>query len=629
MAPGRARWASPALLAGAAVVATFFCFYKLGADRLGLDEAHYASATRNLLRPGNDTWLTATPYPGHPYFQKPPLYMWLSSALVRTWPDALWPFRAGSALFGVLTVVLTARLGWKITGSSITVGAFAAVLLATNGSFLYHHGARDGTMDTALALLATLAVLLVCGARSEDGNRPLGYARYVAIGLCCGLMSLFKPFAGLPMLAILATPALLATSPLSWSRRLGRFGVSLVVAIAVPAPWYVACAVRYGRPFLDEIVGRNVYGRIVEGQSGNVRDFGYYFEVLASSSLMVLSFPAVAYAVWRAWKGDRRLLPVLVVGAGMPLLFTLSAAKVTHYLYPAFPSLCVLIAIMLRDVFHHLGGRLDRPALPARLAGTLIAVQLVVGAGGLIRHAATERQYGPAEILATLRPAIDRGDVDIKFDGFPTDVADWANVLRLEADDIFWLTTLRDARTNGSPTTTPTTQTHSQAPTFLITNRAANSPENLAALVDDADPRLLYEDGQIVAGLVHADALLRPGAEPGSPSRYITLTNGGRLKDGRFGFTVSPPLPGPAKIHVEFVSDELTPDVDVRSRCRVDGERVDRGFAYPTAIGRHVTAPIELTDRPAVVSFEILPAVASGRILRAWLVLDVKSRDPS
>jgi 4-amino-4-deoxy-L-arabinose transferase-like glycosyltransferase len=617
--------ASLALLVGVAILAGFFYFYRLDADQLGLDEAHYASATRNLLRPGNETWLIATPYPGHLYFQKPPLYMWLSAALARAWPDALWPFRAWSALFGVLAVVVTARLGWMLSGRSVIVGALAAVLLVTNHSFLFHHGARDGTMDSGLTLLATLALLLASRTRATTAP-PLGIGRFVAIGACCGVMSMFKPFAGLPMVALVATPALFTGVAMSWSGRLARLGAALGVAVLVPAPWYVACAVRYGRAFLDEIVGRNLYGRIVQGQSGNVRDVTYYLEVLSGSSLMALTFPAVGYVVWRVSRGDRRLLPVLVVGAGLPLVFTLSAAKITHYLYPAFPSLCVMIAILLRDVLHRLGERFERRALPARLSGALAAMLLTIAAVDLVQHAATERQFRPAEILATLQPAIDRGEVDVRFDGFPVDVVDWSNKLRLEADDIFWLTMLRDAAISHGPTTVPDNFNAGPPiprPTLVITNRWASSADSLATLWRFADARLSFEGGQVVAALIHGSGLTSPSVKPTSTSPYIVLADDGHFTNGEFRFTVNPPLPGPATVHVEFASDALTRDMDVRSRCRVDGVRVDRGFAYPTITGRHVAAPIELTDRPAVVSFDIDPATR-GRIVRAWLVLDVK-----
>lgn len=615
------KWAIYALIVGSLLVAVFFCFYRLSADRLGLDEAHYASATQNLLRPTNDTWLIATPYPGHLYFQKPPAYMWLSSTLVRHWSGELWAFRAWSALFGTCAIVLTAVLGWRISGGSIAIGAMAAAILATNRGFLFHHGARDGTMDTALTLLATLAVFIAV--RKSDDDRPVGYGRFIAIGICCGAMAMFKPFAGLPLLPLVVLPLLFGSNAPAWKGKLARFGTALGVTLLVTSPWYIACGLRYGRTFFDDIIGKNVYGRIVEGQVGNVRDVTYYLEVLAGSSLMFLSFPAIGYAIWRVLKGDRRLLPLVVVGAGLPLVFTLSAAKITHYLYPAFPTLCVLIGLFLADMLRQLGDRLNRPELRARLATVFVTLLVAVGAVDLILHTTTQRQPRTAEILATLTPALERGEVDIASTDFPTDVAEWSTRLRLEADDIYWLTRMRDAAERW-PAKESITSDESSRPTLLVTNRLNSSPATLANHAELSDPRLRYEDGQVFVGLTNSATLLRPTIDAATTSRYIELVNDGQLIDGMFKLRVRSPLASPMTLHVEYVADGLTADADVRSRARVNHKRVDRGFAYPTAAGRHVTAPIAASEEFVEVTFEISPTPAGGKIVRAWLVVEVE-----
>ena len=53
------------------------CFINLGGPKMEPDEAFYALAVDHIRATGD--WLTLYPHPPDPYFNKPPLYMWLSA----------------------------------------------------------------------------------------------------------------------------------------------------------------------------------------------------------------------------------------------------------------------------------------------------------------------------------------------------------------------------------------------------------------------------------------------------------------------------------------------------------------------------------------------------------------------
>jgi 4-amino-4-deoxy-L-arabinose transferase-like glycosyltransferase len=440
------------------VAACAMCFWRLGSDRLGLDEGNYALATRNLALGESRQWLTVTPFVGHTYFQKPPLYMWLSAPLVRIAPESLWTYRTWSAVFGVATVVGTMLLGTRLAGR--TVGALSGAILLTNGDFLFHHGARDGTMDTAVTFLTVVGVFLTTG-------RQRSIFRWLGIGACCGVMCLFKTFAGVPILALLACAGLLVDRDVKPLRRLGLVAVATSGMLVVGGWWYVACYARYGQPFLDEIVGRNVVERIAEGALGNAQgSFFYLGAIVSSSPLFALAVPAIAYATWLA-RRDRRVVPLTMIGLGMPVLFSLSVAKVSHYVFPAYPCLSVAVAVLVVDAVRYGLTRMRREAALTPVVGTFAVVIAVAQAVALDRRVTRERQYRPWEMFLSVR----RDNGGVEFVGFQDDPVEWATSLGIQADDIFWLTWMRRFRATRS------------SPTLTIVVRATSGPERITDLL--------------------------------------------------------------------------------------------------------------------------------------------------
>src|SRR5687767_6900784 len=118
------------------VLASVLLFWELGADALTSDEAQYALVAQNIRHPGG-SWIYVTPYPPTPYFQKPPLYFWLTAATYNLLGREEFAFRAWSAAAGVGATVLTCVLGAMLLTPE--TGALAAMLLMLNRSFLLVH----------------------------------------------------------------------------------------------------------------------------------------------------------------------------------------------------------------------------------------------------------------------------------------------------------------------------------------------------------------------------------------------------------------------------------------------------------------------------------------------------------
>src|SRR5829696_2840963 len=67
-----------------AAAAAWVMFTNLGGPRIEGDEARYALCVDQMRRSGE--WLSMSPHPPYPYFEKPPLYMWMTAATYRLVP---------------------------------------------------------------------------------------------------------------------------------------------------------------------------------------------------------------------------------------------------------------------------------------------------------------------------------------------------------------------------------------------------------------------------------------------------------------------------------------------------------------------------------------------------------------
>ena len=159
-------WVGPLLVALVALA--------LRAPRLGepesevFDEVYYPRDAEDLLAYG---YASSDDDPGEPSFVvHPPLGKWLIAAGIRA-VDA-WPgeqatevgWRASALVAGVLLVLVTARLGRRLTGSTV-LGTLAGLLVAVDGMAIVD--SRTALLDVFLALL----VLMGAAALVVDRDR--------------------------------------------------------------------------------------------------------------------------------------------------------------------------------------------------------------------------------------------------------------------------------------------------------------------------------------------------------------------------------------------------------------------------------------------------------------------------
>jgi 4-amino-4-deoxy-L-arabinose transferase-like glycosyltransferase len=179
--------------------------------------------------------------------------------------------------------------------------------------------------------------------------------------------------------------ALLASPELRRGLWTLRVFTGLILVLIISAPWFIYMWARFHGDFiagyiLDENIRLYATNRF-RGRS----DTWFYFRVLGAGLL-----PWTGLLVGRLFDDvraairDRRLDPletllwcwiIAIVG-----FFTLSRFKLDHYVFPAAPALCLLIARAWADIRAHTLGRLDTGVrVGFQTVGPLL---VIIGAGG-------------------------------------------------------------------------------------------------------------------------------------------------------------------------------------------------------------------------------------------------------
>lgn len=346
--------------------------YNLGGNSLhNGDEAKHAVVAREAATQGH--WVPLT-YNGRPYFNKPPLRIWLTAITFKLVGIDEWSVRLWSGIFGLGTVLALYLLGRRIWTNRVAF--LSALILLTSHQYIYNHCVRTGETDSMLIFCWTCGLLLLQLAVRQQ-SRVLLFASAASIGLCGMVKHLgFVPIVLLIAVGYVLLAGVWRTFPLkTWL-------TSLCVIAAVALPWHIVIWLKQGQGFINAyFLGEVVEKRLQPKHKSQTWDNLKQYVSLAT--MMQGFFPwsyllpfALGDLVGR--KGFRRdwLLPTLWLLVAV-VATLISGRKYTWYILPAFPAAAILVARLL-DRF--LGESRSRFAQISVLLGGLAALSSLTSA---------------------------------------------------------------------------------------------------------------------------------------------------------------------------------------------------------------------------------------------------------
>ena len=326
------------LLLGTALLS----FWSLGSlPLIDVDEPVYGQVGKEMARAGWSGWLTPH-YGGLPWFDKPPLFYWLTALSMRVFGVSEFAARFPSALLAVVLVAATYALTRAAFPDTPRAGLWSGFVLATCVQFFLL--ARAAVTDMTLAVTLTLALL---GLYSWTTT---GRGRWIALtGLMTGLGMLTKGPVALVLIGIQAIAYLCLTrqarrllSPALW----GGFALCLIVGL----PWFLAMIHLHGRLFIDGFLEANNVTRYLQAEHQKTSSPLFFVPVLLAGFFpWSLALPGALILAWRlgreTWRAQQTDNPALFLGFWVVLVFVFfsaSQSKLITYIFPLYPAAAVL-----------------------------------------------------------------------------------------------------------------------------------------------------------------------------------------------------------------------------------------------------------------------------------------------
>jgi len=374
------RLGSAAFAAAFAALVAVFCFHHLARpDVRTWDEGMNTAVVIATLDSGSFPVLQG---PAGPFFEKPPLWYYLTLASVRLGGLNATSLRMVTALSGFLLILLvgiaTARFhsvlaGYAASGFLLAVGHL--YFFKPHGIFSTHH-IRSADSDILQALFMFAAFFAFSFVRP---GRHAGL--YVGAGLA-GLAVLTKGPLGILPILVLGLHQVISRREDRLSLRPALLAGALLLLVVVP--WHAAMAWRFGPPFLQEYAGYHLLHRVMGTVEEHAGPWFYYLRLLTGRRIL-FSVELAAIALVAPLFQPRMLLryPTFGAVAHVVLLLVLLSTmqtKLAWYLMPVYPFAAVLVGGLMEQ----LRGTAQDPTrrLPLRASAAFGAVLVLLAIAG-------------------------------------------------------------------------------------------------------------------------------------------------------------------------------------------------------------------------------------------------------
>jgi len=314
---------------------------------LDRDEARFAQATKQMIETGD---LVDIRYQEVARHNKPVGIYWMQalSAVIIGGGDAdapIWAYRIPSLIGAIAAVLLTAWVGTIVFGP--TIGFYGGALLALTVLI----GVEARLAKTDAMLLATIVATEAVLARAYltlHGKPGPSRAEQMVFWLALGLGLLIKGPIILMVLGLTIVPLgiverrwrwLLGLKPWPW----------LLLALAIILPWLILITLRTDGGFFAESVGKDLAGKVGEGQESHGAPPGYYLGLAwltfwPGTLLLVATLPAI----WRRWR-EPAMRFCLAWSVPTWIVFELVATKLPHYVLPSYPAVALAAVAAFLD----------------------------------------------------------------------------------------------------------------------------------------------------------------------------------------------------------------------------------------------------------------------------------------
>ena len=334
-----------------------FIFYKLGETHLiEFDEGIYGLVAKNILKSGD--WFTLQWNLGSPWFDKGPLYLWLTAISIKVFGLTSFAVRFWSAFSGVVGCLSVYLIGKKLF--NWRVGIMASFILASTLGYLNY--ARLGMLDVPNAALNSLSLYFLISSL-ENPSLLIPAAATLALGF---LNRQFLSFLGLAAFLIF-----LFVQRKYKFYKISNLFLPTLVFLTITVPWHLAETLRYGKDFWEVYILHQTFSRFSQTIEGKYAPLLWYITVAKTHFRIWFAalLPAIPYFLYKVVKRSPGELLLLIWAVLTFVAFTVAKSKLIWYIMPLYPPLSIIVAWFLYNLFKRVRLAVVAPVIVLLVAG--------------------------------------------------------------------------------------------------------------------------------------------------------------------------------------------------------------------------------------------------------------------
>lgn len=290
------------------------------------DEAWYGEIIKNLVS-GKHSWLVPF-WNGSLFFDKPPLYFWLSFPVVKFFGVGEWQMRLVAIIAGALCVLFTYLIAQYLYGKK--TGLLASLILISLGQVWFRFNSAD--LDSLQVFLSLSCIYFFIKSKK--------YPNLILSGIFLGLSFLVKSW-----LLGLFPFAFLSIFCLSNDRsRLRDLVTVFLTSLFFSGWWYLAGSFIYGKEFISWYLLSPAAGNFHAGVNFLTP---YYFKVIITDiGLWLVPLFSLFIFKHQQIKPTKFIFPVLLITILFVGVLQFSADKFNWYLLPLYPLFAICLAYL-------------------------------------------------------------------------------------------------------------------------------------------------------------------------------------------------------------------------------------------------------------------------------------------
>lgn len=322
------------------IISVLIFFGNLDRNQFELwDESTNVGVVLHTINSDNPYILT---YNNQPFLEKPPLWYYLTMAIVKVFGFGYYQVRVISATAGFLTTILIYKIvSEKRNGVNGLIAGFTFLsigqIVQTNISgYFSTHTLRSADLDALQILFIVLAFASLL--KAGDGIK---YIKYSVVAICLGYLSKGT---------LILLPAVFMAVYVYKNRT--KFNLKkidlihfLIIIIVILIPWHLLMVYKYGSSFINEYFIYHIFQRSFVALEGHSEEIFFYFQIF-SNKLVNITWPFFITALFiQRQKASKDLLFVFSISfiGFVFALLTIIPTKLAWYILPVYPFVAILI----------------------------------------------------------------------------------------------------------------------------------------------------------------------------------------------------------------------------------------------------------------------------------------------